>query len=344
MSPEPVRVAAAPVADPPPPVAASGDGTDHRRSRLVLGLLALIAIAATAAYLLYDIEGSWSFALELRTRRVAAMALVGVAIGCSTVLFQTVTGNRILTPSIMGFDAMYVLIQTLAVYLLGSITLIGIDDRAMFAFEVVAMVGFASVLHRWLFGRRARDLYVLVLVGIVFGTMFGSITSLVTRLIDPNEFLTLQDMFFASFGSVDDDLLVISAAIVVVAMAACWRALPRLDVVALGRDTALNLGVDHQRVVTRALVLVAVLVSVSTALIGPITFLGLLVANLGYQLLGTFRHRYTIPAASLLGVIALVGGQFVLQHLLDLETTLSVIINFAGGIYFIGMLIRESRP
>ncbi|MFI7615782.1 iron chelate uptake ABC transporter family permease subunit [Nonomuraea terrae] len=198
-------------------------------------------------------------------------------------------------------------------------------------------------LHRWLFGRDGRDLYVLVLAGVVFGTLFGSLSSLAQRLINPNDFVVLQDSLFASFNQVDPGLLAFSA--VVVAAMAVWtaRLSARLDVVALGRDTALNLGVNHASVVNQALVVVAVMVSVATALVGPVTFLGLLVANLARQLTGTFRHRTVVPAATLLSVIVLVGGQAVLERVFGMNTALSVIINFAGGAYFIALLIRESR-
>jgi iron complex transport system permease protein len=84
-------------------------------------------------------------------------------------------------------------------------------------------------------------------------------------------------------------------------------------------------------------------VSVSTALVGPITFFGLLVANLAYRVVGTDRHRATLPAAVLLAVVCLAGGQAVLQHGLGLDTTLAVVIEFVGGLVFLVMLVRRVR-
>ncbi|MBE7520063.1 MAG: iron chelate uptake ABC transporter family permease subunit [Thermoflexaceae bacterium] len=291
----------------------------------------------------YDLKGSLDYALELRGRKVAGMAIVGFAVAYSSVLFHTATHNRILTPSLMGFDSLYILIQTLAAYFLGTTTFLLIDVRLRFGIEVVAMLAFAALLYRWLLGRGGRDVYVLVLVGIIMGTMFSSLTELVMRMIDPNEFSRLQDRLFASFSTINQDLLAVSAIAVAATTIISWPMLNRLDVVALGEEHATNLGVDHQRLVSRSLFVVAVLVSVSTALVGPVAFLGLLVANLAYQLTGTFRHRYTVPAAGLLGMIALIGGQFVLQEILEFKTRLSIIISFIGGIYFIFLLYREAR-
>jgi iron complex transport system permease protein len=324
-------------------VATSPVAPARTRRRWVLAALAVLALVAVAAFLTVGVTGSWEFALRLRSRRVAAMVVVAAAIAVSTVLFQTVTNNRILTPSIMGFDALFVLIQTAGVFFLGASTLTGTDPRLRFAVEVVALVGFGAVLYRVLFGSSQRDINVLVLIGVVLGTLFASLTLLVSRLIDPNEFLTLQDLLFASFGSIDADLLGLSAVLVALTVVAVLRLLPRLDVVALGRDTALSLGVDHRRVVDQALLAVAVLVAVATALVGPITFLGLLVANLARQLLGTHRHAWAIPGAGLLAVIALIGGQLVLEQVLGFNSSLSIVINFVGGIVFIALLTREPR-
>jgi iron complex transport system permease protein len=173
--------------------------------------------------------------------------------------------------------------------------------------------------------------------------MFRSLSSFVQRLLDPNEFYVLQNRLFATFSGVDHTLLTMSALAVAGATVALWRLRATFDVLALGRDMAVSLGVDHRRAVLRILVVVAVLVSVSTALVGPITFFGLLVANLAYRVVGTDRHRATLPAAVLLAVVCLAGGQAVLQHGLGLDTTLAVVIEFVGGLVFLVMLVRRVR-
>ena len=306
-----------------------------------LALLAGLAAVAVAAYLLLGVTGSWTFALRLRGVTLLTMVVVGYAVAVSTVLFQTVTTNRILTPSIMGFDALYVLVQTVFVAGLGAASLARVPVAAQFAPTVALMVGLSLLLFRRL--SDARDLHLLVLVGIVLGVLFRSLSTFVARLLDPNEFLVLQDRLFASFTGVDRTLLAVSVVAVAAVSAALWRMRAQFDVLALGRDTAVNLGLDHRRSVLAVLVAVAVLVSVSTALVGPITFLGLLVANLAYRTVGTDRHAATLPAAVLLSVICLVGGQAVLQHGFGLDTTLSVVVEFLGGLVFLVLLMRRIR-
>jgi iron complex transport system permease protein len=109
---------------------------------------------------------------------------------------------------------------------------------------------------------------------------------------------------------------------------------------ALGRETAISLGVDHKRVTMIILMLVTILVSVSTALVGPVTFFGLLVANLAYIVMPSAKHRYVLPAAVFISLVCLVGGQTVLERLLSFDTALSIVIEFAGGIFFILFVLR----
>lgn len=312
------------------------------RPALVLTILSVLAVVSIVAFMTLDAKGSWSFVLPFRGKKLLSLILIAYAVAVSTVLFQTATNNRILTPSIMGFDALYVLIKTAVVFFLGVSALISIDPQLQFAFEVVAMVVFSSILFRWLFLGEERSLTLLVLVGIVFGILFRSLSQFMQRMLDPNAFNVLQDTFFASFSTVDASLLLVSTLIVIAVSIVAWRLLHTFDVLTLGRAQAINLGLDYKRVVVTILMLVSILVAVSTALVGPITFFGLLVASLAHSLIGNSRHRYVLPAAALLAVICLVGGQTILERVFEFDTALSIIIEFLGGIVFIILVLRRA--
>ncbi|CAB3879935.1 MULTISPECIES: iron chelate uptake ABC transporter family permease subunit [Achromobacter] len=305
--------------------------------------LSAVALACIVAYMSLGAQGQWSFVIPFRGGKLAAMLLVAYAVAVSSVLFQTITHNRILTPAIMGFDALYLLIQAVVVFGFGQAAAAAEHPVAAFVLEVGAMTAFACLLFRWLFSDAVRSLHLMMLVGIVFGLLFRSLSSFVVRLIDPNEFLVLQDRMFASFNSVRVSLLPIAMAAVCVATLVIWRLRHRYDVLALGRDIAVNLGVDYRRCLLLTLGAIAVLVSVSTALVGPVTFFGLLVSNLAYQAMGSDKHQYTVPAATLLGVIFLVGGQTLLERVLGLNTTVSVVIEFVGGVMFLILILRKGR-
>lgn len=311
----------------------------NRKLWLLLALASLLIVL----FLTIEVNGHWDFALPRRARKVGAMILVGYAIAYSSVSFQTITNNRILTPSIIGFDSLYLLIQTLIVFAFGSMTLVTLDRNLHFVINVGCMIFFAGLLYRWLFQREGRNLYFLVLVGVIFGTLFGSLTTFMQRLLAPNDFTVLQDRMFSSFNQLDQELLLISTVGIVLVTLYSLRFTRFLDVISLGREQAINLGVEHAVVVNRFMVIIAVLVSVSTALVGPITFFGLLVANLSYQYMNTYRHSYLVPAATLMSVVALVGGQLLVERVFTFSTSLSVIVNFVGGIYFIYLLLKEAK-
>lgn len=310
--------------------------------QVVVGILLAAAVVAVCFFLFSELKGNVGYVLPRRALKVAAMLAVAVAVGVSTLVFQTVTANRILTPSIMGFDALYILVQTGMAFMLGAAAVVAAPPVAQFGVEVVLMVAFSALLYRWMFTGATRSIHLLLLVGIILGTLFRGASSLLQRLMAPSEFLILQDLFFASFNSVEPSLLAVSGVVIGVVAVLVWRARHILDVLALGRDVAVNVGVDHRRVVMWSLLGCSLLVAVSTALVGPVTFFGLLVVSLGYQLCRQFSHAWLLPIVVLLGSVALVGGQLVLERVFGFASALSVVIEFAGGILFLYLLLKGS--
>jgi iron complex transport system permease protein len=328
-------------ASPPVPVTAKARFSARRLPpSAVLIILTAAALAAVAVFLFIDLRGNAGYALSRRGVKVGAMVVVAAAVGVSTLLFQTVTSNRILTPSIMGFDSLYILIQTGLTFSLGATALVTAPPLVRFGVEVSLMVGVSALLYRWMFTGATRSLHLLLLVGIVLGTLFRGMSSLLQRLMEPSEFIILQDLFFASFNAVDPALLGISAMVVAAGGLFAWRQRHRLDVLALGRELAINVGVDHRRTVMGVLLVCSLLVAVSTALVGPVTFFGLLVVSLAYQFCRGYSHRWLLPMTVLLGIVALVGGQLVLERVFGFDTALSVIIEFTGGILFLFLLLK----
>lgn len=308
-----------------------------------LWILIGFAAAACGLYLFDNLNGSFDYALPRRGVKVFAMVLTGVAIAYATVVFQTITHNRILTPSIMGLDSLYMLLQTLLIFFLGSGHITIINKQVNFLLSIAVMVIFALLFYKLLFKKDNQPIYFLLLIGIILGTFFGSVSTFLQVLIDPNEFQIVQDRMFASFNNVNADLVWTSLFFIVVLIGLAWRNNASLDVLSLGRDTAVNLGVGYDALVKKMLILAAVLIAIATALVGPITFFGLIVANLSYQFFKSYKHSIVIAGASIISIIALVGGQWVVEHVFTFNTTLSVIINFIGGVYFIYLLLKESR-
>lgn len=322
-------------------VATSSTTVRVRSDRTRLIILAVAAAILAALFMVLGASGLWEYVLPRRATRLFAIILSGTAIATSTVVFQTITNNRILSPSIMGLDALYLLTQTVIVFAFGSTHALVSSANVNFIVSVALMLAFSAVMYRLFFARERGSIFFMLLVGIVFGTFFDSAASFMQVLIDPNEFLIVQDRMFASFNNIKTHLLAISAAAIVLTGIVFWPYLRYLDVLALGKEHAINLGVDYQKVVKRLLMAVFVLVSISTALVGPITFLGLIVSNVAYEFLRTYQRKMLMVAASLVSIVALVGGQLIVEHIFNFGTTLSVIINLIGGVYFLHLILKE---
>ncbi|MGP4040629.1 iron chelate uptake ABC transporter family permease subunit [Gracilibacillus sp. D59] len=312
------------------------------RLKSKLTVLIILSLILVAIYLFAGIPGNWEYILPRRFSRVLAIIVTGSVIAIATVVFQTITNNRILTPSVIGLDSLYVLLQTLLIFVFGSTSVFAVNPNLNFMLSVGAMVVFAFLLYNMLF-KKQKNVYFLLLVGIVFGTFFGSLSSFMQVLIDPNEFMIVQNRMFASFNNVNTDILWFAIILIIITIIYFWKYIKFLDVMSLGKEHAINLGIDYDHVVKRLLIVIAIWISVATALVGPILFLGLLVANLTYEFMKTYRHSYLLIASALVSVVALVGGQLVVDRIFSFETTLSVIINFIGGAYFLYLILKENK-
>lgn len=305
-------------------------------------LLFTVVACVILIYIYHNVGPRPDFVLPRRINQVIAMITVSISISYSSVLFQTITGNKILTPGVIGFEAVYMFIQTVIVFLFSSQSYF-VNDTLNYFLSIGIMVSFSINIYAYMFKREGKNIYFLILVGMILGTMFSSLTSFMQMVIDPNEFVILQHRMFLSFNSVNQPLVKISAVITVVSIGYSLLHFKYLDVISLGKEHATSLGVNHSSLSKRFLIVIAILVSVSTALVGPITFLGVLVTNLAYQFIQTYKHKFIIPICMLITIISIVIGQYVISRLMNFSANLVVIINFVGGIYFIYLLLRERQ-
>ena len=285
----------------------------------------------------------FEYAMDQRIPKLIAIVITGFCIAFSSIVFQTITNNNILTPSVLGLDSLYILVQTIIVFLVGVDNTLITNKSNNFLLSVAVMVIASFILYKKLFEKANNNIFFLLLVGMIFGTLFKSLSTFMQVVIDPNEYAALQNNLYASFGNVNTNILFIAGIIIIALVPFIYDDIKSLDVISLGKEHAINLGVNYDKVVKKMIIVVAILVSVSTALVGPITFLGLLVTNVTKQIFRTYKHSYLICASILISILTLVSGQFLVERVFTFTTTISVIINFIGGVYFIYLLLKESR-
>lgn len=310
--------------------------------RRVIALSGL-CLASALLFLTWNLRGPLDFILMLRADKLAALALVGAATGVATVLFQTVAGNRLLTPGICGFDALFIFLQTMLVLLLGGLGYAQLPGFTHFLFETAILMATGTALFGLILRRGAADITRMILTGVILGVFLRGMAEMTQRMLDPSEFAVVQQLTFASFGSVDRSQLAFAALVLILAVGAAFWMAPALDVAALGRTNARGLGLPHDRVILTTLAIVSALVAVSTALVGPLTFLGLLASSLARAVVDTHRHALLLPAAAIIGATILIAGQFVFERILGMQSNLAILVELFGGLLFLVLVLRR-RP
>lgn len=300
----------------------------------------VLVLALATAFLFVRSGFDFGYVIPKRMARLAAMLIGGVCIAWSSIAFQTITGNRILTPAIMGYEAIYLLLQSLLILFMGTQSLVVLGANGNFFLSVLLMLGYSWVIHRWLFRDGRNNVYLLLLLGLVLTMVIGTFTQFVQLKVSPGEFSILLGFSQASFGRAEPGQLLTSAIVVAAVCLAGVKTLPTLDVLSLGRDQAISLGVDYQRTVRLYLALIAVLVAVSTSLLGPTAFMGIFVANMTYALARTFRHRITLPIGCAIAVGMFILAQLAVEHVFNHRTTVGILVNLVCGAWFLVLMLR----
>ncbi len=321
--------------------------TAVRANRQKLAILAALVLLCAAGYMLvgvhFDNAKLVQYAMKIRTPKLIVMLITAFAIGGASIVFQSVINNTIVTPCLLGMNSLYTLIHTAVVFTAGSGSILAANANCSFAVDLVLMGVVATVVYSYLFKKTKHNVLYVLLIGTVLSSFFSSIQSTLTRVMDPNEYDNLLATLVASFSNINSEIIVISLIVLAAIVFALRRELALLDVITLGKDQAINLGVDYDRCVRRLLLGVTLCIAVATAMVGPISFLGLIIANLSRQLLKTYRHTQLILGSALFGMIVLVGGQLLVEHAYSYTIPVSVFITVGGGVYFLYLLLTNRR-
>lgn len=319
---------------------------EEKRYWFLLIILIVLGLFASYGLLVYDNPmsvDSPSFIPVVKRRLVALVAMIISAVcqSLATVAFQSSTNNRIITPSLLGFEALYSTINTGTIFFFGATTFINFSGVESFLFQVVVMVLLCLLLYGWLLSGKYGNLQLMLLIGVIIGTGLKSISSFMRRLLAPSEFDVLQARLFGSVSNADASYFPIAIPVVVIAAFLLLAYSRKLNVLSLGKSASTSLGVNSQSGIIYTLILVSVLMSISTALVGPLTFYGFLVATLTYQAAPTYDHRYLFPMALAIGFLIITGAYFFMYHVFRAQGVVSVIIEIFGGLTFLVVLLRK---
>lgn len=213
----------------------------YRKNIIKLIVIALIAIIIVAAFLFIGVKFHnhklLRYAMKLRIPKVIAMIITAFAIGAATIIFQSVINNTIVTPCLLGMNALYTLIHTSVVFVLGSGSILFTNDNLSFLVDLVLMGIIATVVYSWLFKMTGHNVLYVLLVGTVLTSFFSSIQSTLTRVMDPNEYDTLLTSLVASFSNINSEIIIFSVIILALIGVIFRKELALLDVITLGKRT-----------------------------------------------------------------------------------------------------------
>ena len=300
----------------------------------------LAVLVLALVFLCVGANFDMAYVIPKRLARLAAIVIGGVCVAVSSIVFQTIAGNRILTPAVMGYEAVYLLLQSLLILVMGMHSLVLLGQNGNFALSIALMLAYSWAIHYWLFKDGRNNVYFLLLLGFVLTMVIGTFTQFIQLRISPGEFAILQGFSQASFNKAQPMQLLYSAVLAGAACVAIVTTLPALDVLALGREQATSLGIDYRRMVRLQLALIAVLVAVSTSLLGPTAFMGIFVANTTYALARTGRHRATLPLGCAIAIAIFLVAQLLVEHVFNYRTTVGILVNLVCGAYFLALMVR----
>ena len=321
--------------------------TAYRSNLRKLVIMAVLVLLAAAAYMLVDVkfenEKLFRYAMKIRAPKLIVMLITAFAIGGASIVFQSIINNTIVTPCLLGMNSLYTLIHTAVVFFAGSGSILAVNANLSFMVDLLLMGTAATVIYSYLFRKTKHNVLYVLLIGTVLTSFFSSIQTTLTRVMDPNEYDSLLSTLVASFSNVNSEIILFSLVVLAAVIFCLRKELALLDVLTLGKDQATNLGVDYDRCIRRLLLGVTLCIAVATAMVGPISFLGLIIANLSRQLLKTYRHRTLIIGSAMFGMIVLIGGQLIVEHVFTYSIPVSVFITVGGGVYFLYLLLTNRR-
>ena len=320
-----------------------------KKTRISLGILSVMVVLLVAAYLLIPTKNSTTvsnFILQRRLLKLLIMVIVSFAIPISTISFQTVVQNRFLTPGVLGIESLFVFIQS-GLYYFESLVGVKVEQSVIiYSVTIAIQIGLLLLLMNASKGMMLTNFKVLLLLTMAFSMLLRNASTFLQVLMDPNEFDKLQSSLYPSFQKMNAQPMMIGVAIglFVLLMMVFYRLRHQLDALHLGVDGAKMLGINTKRLSNVVIVVVIIMTSLSTILVGPLQFLGFMIANLTYQLTKEYKHGVLWLFSAVLGLVIVLAAQLIVERIFLLTIPISVFIEGIGGVLYLILLVKGEKP
>lgn len=231
-----------------------------------------------------------------RVPRTLALLLAGSAMSVAGLIMQLLTQNRFVEPSLAGTTQSASLGLLVVMVLMPSASLL-VKMTVASLFAMAGTVLFMLLLRRIVL----KSALVVPLVGIMLGSVIGAITTFAAMHFDLLQSLSgWESGDFSGVYGVLRGRYELLWLVGILTLIACWTA-DRFTVAGMGREFSVNVGLNYRQVMLLGLAIIAIISGVVMVVVGPLTFLGFMVANLAYLVAGSSQHRILLPTAFLLG-------------------------------------------
>jgi len=273
--------------------------------------------------------------LQIRVPRTLAAILIGASFGATGTAFQAVFKNPLVDSNILGVTSGAGFGAATAILLRGSSWQVQLS-AFLFGLGAVSLAFFGSRLYK------ATRLLVLTLMGILVGSLFNSLTSLLKYAADPLD--TLPAITFWLLGSLTSITWRNIPALAIITLTGLiffWLVRWRLNIISLGDDEAKSLGVNPIHMKMMVILAATLMTAAAVAVSGVIGWVGLVIPHAGRMLVGP-DHKRLIPASIGLGAAFLILIDNIARTLLPGEIPLGVLTGLVGVPLLI-VLLRRGR-
>jgi iron complex transport system permease protein len=325
-----------------------------KRTLVLLCVLAALIILAALLYIyartflkaqrmgMAMTASAWASIMARTLPALAGMALCAGLIAVLSLAFQTITENRILTPAMIGFDSVFIGSQTCLVFLFKASTPWFADATLNYLFSAGLMMAVSVGMYGMILRKNKNNIAFLLLFGLILSGIVRSGVNYIEVLMDPDEFQRVRAATSVTVNNMNTGIMVITAPLMLLLAIAMLLRHRVYDVLSLGEAEAKNLGIEYNGEVRLNLILIAAGMSIVTAMIGSITFLGLIAVNISRELFRTWRHRVLFIGSGLTACLLLIAGQALVEAL-EYAVPVTVIIDLAGCSYMFFLILRENR-
>lgn len=273
---------------------------------------------------------------------VIAMVVSAVVLAVVSLSFQTIVQSRVLTPSMIGFDSVFVGTQTVLVFAFGAQSVLFANPYVNYLVTAGIMVVVSMGMFGFILRSNRNNIIFLLMFGLVLSGIIGSGTRYLQVIMNQSDFFQVQAATSVNINNMNTTIIYLAVPIMAVVVLVTLLRHRRYNVMALGPVQAKSLGIAYEKEMRFNLVVIAIGMSVATALIGSLTFLGLLAVNAAREVLKTHKHLPLFIGSAMMAVLALTLGEAV-RVAFQMNIPVTVLINLVGCVYVFYLILKENK-